>query len=36
MLIGVTQLLAALAVVPIAYTHSLPVAIACITVAVAF
>jgi MFS transporter, ACS family, hexuronate transporter len=36
MLIGVTQLLAALAVVPIAYTHSLPTAIACITVAVAF
>jgi MFS transporter, ACS family, hexuronate transporter len=35
-LIGVTQLLAALAVIPIAYTHSLPVAIGCITVAVAF
>ena len=36
MLIGVTQLLAALAVIPIGFTDSLTVAIACITVAVAF
>jgi MFS transporter, ACS family, hexuronate transporter len=36
LLIGVTQLLAALAVIPVADVHSLPVAIACITVAVAF
>jgi nitrate/nitrite transporter NarK len=36
MLIGVTQLLAALAVIPVGLVHSLPVAIAGITVAVAF
>ena len=36
MLIGVTQLLAALAVIPIGFTNSLTVAITCITVAVAF
>lgn len=36
MLIGLTQLIAALAVIPISFTHSLPVAIACITVAVGF
>ena len=36
MLIGVTQLLAALAVIPVGFIHSLPVAIACITAAVAF
>jgi len=36
MLIGLTQLLAALAVIPIGFTNSLTVAIACITVAVAF
>ncbi len=36
MLIGVTQLVAALAVIPIGFTNSLPVAIACITMAVAF
>ncbi len=36
LLIGATQLLAALAVVPIGFIHSLPVAIACITMAVAF
>lgn len=36
MLIGVTQLLAALAVIPIGFTNSLAVAITCITVAVAF
>ena len=35
MLIGVTQLLAALAVIPIGFTDSLTVAIACITVDVA-
>ena len=36
MLIGLTQLLAALAVIPIGFTNNLTVAIACITVAVAF
>ena len=36
MLIGLTQLLAALAVIPVGFTDSLPVAIACITAAVAF
>ena len=36
LLIGVSQLLAALAVIPIGLTHSLPVAITCITIAVAF
>jgi nitrate/nitrite transporter NarK len=36
MLIGGSQLLAALAVLPIGFVHNLPVAIACITVAVAF
>jgi MFS transporter, ACS family, hexuronate transporter len=36
LLIGVTQLLAALAVIPVGFTDSLPVAIACITAAVAF
>ncbi len=36
MLIGVTQLLAAIAVIPVAFIHSLPVAIAGITAAVAF
>ena len=36
LLIGVTQLLAALAVIPVGLVHSLPVAIAGITVAVAF
>ena len=36
MLIGVSQLVAALAVIPIGLVHSLPVAIACITTAVAF
>jgi MFS family permease len=36
MLIGVSQLLAALAVVPIGFIHDLNVAIACITAAVAF
>ena len=36
LLIGVSQLLAALAVIPIGFIHSLPVAIACITAAVAF
>jgi MFS family permease len=36
LLIGVTQLLAAVAVIPIGFTHSLLVAIACITAAVAF
>src|SRR5271166_2817492 len=35
LLIGVTQLVAALAVIPIGFIHSLPVAIACITAAVA-
>ncbi len=36
LLIGVTQLLAALAVIPVGFTNSLTVAIACITLAVAF
>jgi nitrate/nitrite transporter NarK len=36
LLIGVSQLLAALAVIPIGRAHSLPVAITCITIAVAF
>jgi len=36
MLIGVSQLLAALAVIPIGFIHDLNVAIACITAAVAF
>jgi nitrate/nitrite transporter NarK len=35
-LICASQLIAALAVIPIGLTHSLPVAIACITIAVAF
>ena len=36
LLIGVSQLLAALAVIPVGLMHSLPVAIVCITAAVAF
>ena len=36
LLIGISQLLAALAVIPIGFIHDLTVAIACITVAVAF
>nr|WP_294549130.1 MFS transporter [uncultured Rhodopila sp.] len=36
MLICASQLIAALAVIPVGLTHSLPVAIACITIAVAF
>ena len=36
LLIGATQLLAALAVIPVGLMHSLPVAIVCITAAVAF
>nr|WP_294519633.1 MFS transporter [uncultured Rhodopila sp.] len=36
LLIGVSQLVAALAVIPIGFTASLPLAIACITIAVAF
>nr|WP_294501942.1 MFS transporter [uncultured Rhodopila sp.] len=36
LLIGVSQLIAALAVIPIGFIASLPLAIACITVAVAF
>src|SRR5271166_1497751 len=36
LLIGASQVLAALAVIPIGFIHSLPVAIACITAAVAF
>jgi MFS transporter, ACS family, hexuronate transporter len=36
LLIGVSQLIAALAVIPVGFIHSLPVAIACITMAVGF